>query len=305
MIKQLEIIAPYLDGKQATAKNPFFKKVADQLKVTESSFSSYIRLIHKSYLWAMEESDFADEKLNRLQRADLEFNAILNVPGYEGVKALITQKITDRGKYLQIKRDLLEAENRKGKPEDRIKGLEREVELWQIKYNNLTQEMNKKITEVVSIKPKLPALPTNAGVKTIANYLEKIAEFGDPNNLINFMEAAETLRRTTIEHFPLPSHLTWYGRDWYSAIYTDWFKKDYEPLNQEQKKAIWHMLLLLSINPFHKSLNTHKPKGLTYNPPGTPDETIYSRASNNIRVFWLFNEKEKTIEFYRIIIKTG
>ena len=142
----------------------------------------------------------------------------------------------------------------------------------------------------------------------MANYLETIAGFGDPSDLIQFMTAAESLRTfqpSSSDTDNLPSHLSWYGRNWLQAIYSDWFRRDYVALNKEQKKAILHMLLLLSGDPYHKSLNTHKPVSLHYYPPGTPDSALYSRASNSIRVFWDFNEVEGIITFHRIVVKSG
>lgn len=155
----------------------------------------------------------------------------------------------------------------------------------------------------------LPAPPKEINPKAIASYLEEIAGYGDPADLLQFMSAAETLKTfqpsTTSSIDDLPSHISWYGREWFNAVYTDWFRRDFVELSREQKKAIVHMLLLLSGDPYHKSLNTHKPISYHYYPAGVPDNSLYSRASNSIRIFWNFNEAEKSIVFYRIMVKNG
>lgn len=328
LIEQLEALAPFLskDGTLKPQSQVDKGILADNLKVSPQTISSYTFLMHNAYLWATEEGDF-DEKFNKLQRGELELNAHLKKKGYEGVQALIDQKITDKGRYLHVKRDLLEAKKKQDSPfelqqeitalQRQIKVLNRREEEFKGRIASLSSELEKGRQHIIEMENKpqkvlIPPPPKTITLKTIANYLEHISKFGENSQQaqLDFLTAAEDLRHLlptkNKEMEELPSHFPWHNKEWYKVAYGRLFIQDFQnTLNQYQKKAVVHMLLLLHSNPFHKSLNTSKPSVGGYYQPGTQASSFYSRASNNIRVFWEVNEEEKVVTFYRIIIKTG
>lgn len=153
----------------------------------------------------------------------------------------------------------------------------------------------------------LPPLPS---LEHLADYVERVAAV-TPDKLVLYMELAEKVRQATKQtlatpawSYDLPLDAVWQGKSWASLTYTDRFLEDWTKLQAEQQKAIRHMLILLTQNAYHRSLNTHRRKYKEANPPGTHDDAVYSRASDNVRVYWL-KTGEDTVEFQRIIVKAG
>ena len=152
-----------------------------------------------------------------------------------------------------------------------------------------------------------PPLPS---IEHLPDYLERCAA-SVPGKLVQYMEVAEKLRtllkteEVPVWDYDLPTDAVWKGERWVHLVYTDRFLGDWDALrNAEHQKAIRHMLALLTQNPYHKSLNTHKRRYGGSNPPGVHPDGVYSRASDNVRVYWL-QTGEDTIEFHRIIVKSG
>jgi hypothetical protein len=186
-----------------------------------------------------------------------------------------------------------------------ISAMREEIELEKDREISILQE---KLELEKEKEIYVPAPPQEANPKTMASYIEALSAFGEPTKLSQFMTAAESLKtfQPTESSEEFPSHMVWYGREWFSIERSIWFQKDFAELDIGQKRAVLHMLLLMSNNPYHKSLNTHKPASLHYYPSGTPVQAcLYSRASSNIRVFWDYNNDEKKINFHRIIVKAG
>lgn len=160
---------------------------------------------------------------------------------------------------------------------------------------------------------KLLNTPPQPTTTWIAEFMERLAAYV-PARIVQYMEAAEYLRElgkhptppdTAAWDYELPTDAVWRSERWVSLVYTDNFLKDWDSLrNAEYEKAIRSMLMKLTANPHHKSLNTHKRKFKDTNPPGTHPDCVYSRASDNVRVYWR-ELPDGNVSFERIIIKAG
>ena len=159
----------------------------------------------------------------------------------------------------------------------------------------------------------LPPLPS---MEHTADYIEHVAAVV-PEKLVQYMELAERIRAAAKPvatmnkqeqaawDYELPLDAVWKGEHWVHLVYADTFIDDWTALREaKHEKAIRSMLAKLTQNPHHKGLNTHKRKFKESNPPGVHPDAVYSRASDNVRVYWL-QTGEDTVEFQRIIVKAG
>lgn len=157
------------------------------------------------------------------------------------------------------------------------------------------------------VKSTIPVAP-EPHAEAIAKWLEALA--GErPDQLVQYMAAAEAVQalaepKEVVWDYDLPLTAVWQGKQWINLSYTDNFLKDWKGLTKEQQKAVRHMLALLTQNPYHTSLKTHRRKYKEPNPPGVDNDAVYSRASDNVRVYWL-RVSDDEVEFQKIVVKAG